>query len=43
MVGEESSEVGWEERNPDEEGGGNAQKDVPGFIEIVGKLPRQEG
>ena len=42
MVGIEGTEIGWQENNPNEDGGGHRNKDVPGFIEIVWQFSDQE-
>ncbi len=42
MVGIEGHHVGWQESNPDKQGGANRDKDVPGLIEVVRQLASKE-
>ena len=42
MISIESHQIGWDEGNPDEDSCHYRDKDVPGFIEVVGQLPGKE-
>ena len=42
MVSIKGGEIGGEKRDPDEERGGDAQEDVPGFVEVFWQFPCQE-
>ena len=43
MIGEERGVVGRQKRYPDKEGGCDAEKDIPGFVEVIGKFASEEG